>query len=130
MGQNDFMKALQGAENSEAKAMWEKVHASDKGKEAQAQDSAGPDAAAAVDASKAGGSDGEGIQTDGATREKKRDGVGMDQLLDLDLIQKDEARVYPIIYYTLKELLKEWEQFLAQRPGKWACGDVPLKARS
>ena len=102
VGQNDFMKAMQGAASTEAKQTLERLHTSDKGKTEQQKVK---DEAAAREA------DGEG-----EGKSKPRDGVGMDSLLDLDLIQKDEAKVYPIIYYTLKGLLKEWEEFLAQRP--------------
>ncbi|WFC97312.1 hypothetical protein MYAM1_000022 [Malassezia yamatoensis] len=49
------------------------------------------------------------------TSADQRDGVGMNSLLDLELIRKDTGRVYPIIYYTLKGLLNEWGESLAQR---------------
>ncbi|WFD41390.1 hypothetical protein MPSI1_000017 [Malassezia psittaci] len=50
------------------------------------------------------------------TSADQREGVGMNSLLDLELIRKDTGRVYPIIYYTLKGLLNEWGESLAQRP--------------
>lgn len=53
------------------------------------------------------------------------EGIGMDSLLDLELIRKDTARVYPIIYYTLKGLMEDWEKSLADRPSKY-----PLQQRS
>ena len=48
--------------------------------------------------------------------ERGREGIGMDSVLDLELIRKDINKVYPIIYYTLKEILKAWEDALAERP--------------
>lgn len=46
----------------------------------------------------------------------KRDGVGMDSVLDLELMKRDVNKVYPIIYYTLKGLMRDWEETLAERP--------------
>ena len=58
--------------------------------------------------------------TEPPTRERtppsQREGVGMHSLLDLGLIRTDLPRVYPLIYYTLKGLLNEWGDALAQRP--------------
>ena len=45
-----------------------------------------------------------------------REGVGMDQVLDLALLRKDPAKLYPMIYYTLKGLFADWEADLAERP--------------
>ncbi|WFC96997.1 hypothetical protein MBRA1_003663 [Malassezia brasiliensis] len=50
------------------------------------------------------------------TPPSQREGVGMHSLLDLGLIRTDLPRVYPMIYYTLKGLLNEWGDTLAQRP--------------
>lgn len=50
---------------------------------------------------------------------RHREGVGMNSLLDLNLVKKDINKVYPIIYYTLKGLLRDWEQTLAERPSEW-----------
>lgn len=52
-------------------------------------------------------------------KNSNQNGVGMEQILDLELIRKDTAKLYPIIYYTLKEVLNEWEKSLAQRPGEY-----------
>lgn len=38
-------------------------------------------------------------------------------ILDLDLLKTDPQKVYPIIYYALKRRLKEWEEWMDQRPG-------------
>ena len=47
---------------------------------------------------------------------RMREGVGMHAVMDLKLMWSDQARVYPMIYYTLKGLLEEWETELNQRP--------------
>ncbi|KAK0556697.1 hypothetical protein OC846_001016 [Tilletia horrida] len=46
----------------------------------------------------------------------KKEGIGMDQVLDLNLVKSDPNKLYPIIYHTLKGLLKDWAQALADRP--------------
>ncbi|PIL29891.1 hypothetical protein GSI_08100 [Ganoderma sinense ZZ0214-1] len=56
----------------------------------------------------------------GSERDKsrKRDGevsIGS-EILDLDLIKTDVDKLYPIIYYALKRALKEWEQWMDERP--------------
>lgn len=40
------------------------------------------------------------------------------QVLDLALVKSDPKKVYPMIYYALKGLLKEWGEALEQRPGE------------
>ncbi|EAU83053.1 pre-mRNA splicing factor [Coprinopsis cinerea okayama7 len=45
----------------------------------------------------------------------ERDGSG-NTILDLDLIKTDPDRLYPIIYYALKRILKEWEESMDERP--------------
>jgi len=47
---------------------------------------------------------------------RMREGVGMQTVMDLKLMWTDTPRVYPIIYYTLKGLLEDWETELEQRP--------------
>ncbi|WVQ73647.1 hypothetical protein IAR50_003227 [Cryptococcus sp. DSM 104548] len=47
--------------------------------------------------------------------EKKKKGVDMG-ILDLKLIKTDPNKVYPIIYYALKGVLKEWEAWMDNRP--------------
>lgn len=39
------------------------------------------------------------------------------QVLDLELVKTDPDKLYPIIYYALKRTLKEWEQWMDERPG-------------
>lgn len=53
-----------------------------------------------------------------------REGIGMHTVMDLKLMWSDPARVYPILYYTLKGLLEDWGEALAQRPE-----DVRLSAQ-
>ena len=64
----------------------------------------------------------EGTEVDLSLRAEKtvapasREGVGMDQVIDLTLLRKDPAKLYPMIYYTLKGLMADWETELAKRP--------------
>ncbi|PWN49922.1 Prp18-domain-containing protein [Violaceomyces palustris] len=121
MGQNDFMKAMQGAESGMALEMLERWHASDKGKsEREGMLGGGKSGEKNEDkdgGEKQGGTKGTGDGKEAKPKESKgKQGVGMDSLLDLELIKKDMARVYPIIYYTLKGLLQDWADSMAQRP--------------
>ncbi|KOS13738.1 pre-mrna splicing factor [Malassezia pachydermatis] len=50
------------------------------------------------------------------TPARLREGIGMNSVMDLKLIWTDTPRVYPIIYYTLKGLLADWEEALSKRP--------------
>ena len=38
-------------------------------------------------------------------------------ILDLDLIKTDKDKLYPLIYYALKRVLKEWGEAMEERPG-------------
>ena len=53
-------------------------------------------------------------------KNKKKDGEASlgSEILDLKLIKTDPDKLYPIIYYALKRALKEWEQWMDERPGK------------
>lgn len=53
------------------------------------------------------------------TKGKKKDETDSQSMgvLDLDLLKTDPDRLYPIIYYTLKRTLKEWEEAMDERPG-------------
>lgn len=122
LGQNDFRNALQSAESATALELLEKRNAASKGKAEQARMEALQKDAATVaavgDADKARQGDASGDTEAPAEGSKtpSRQGVGMDSLLDLNLIKTDIDRVYPIIYYTLKGLLQEWADTLAARP--------------
>lgn len=37
--------------------------------------------------------------------------------VDLSLVKKDQRKLYPQIYYGIKRMLKEWEQWMQERPG-------------
>ncbi|PWN30486.1 Prp18-domain-containing protein [Jaminaea rosea] len=107
-GQNDFMRALAGAESGLTLEQMEKEKMANSGKQK------------AADGKEQGAR--EGSKAEGAAEEDEKKasrrtgpGIGMDSLLDLDLIRKDMAKVYPIIYYTLKGLLEDWEKSLADR---------------
>ncbi|KAI0774965.1 pre-mRNA splicing factor [Trametes elegans] len=59
------------------------------------------------------------VQDDSARdKGKKKDsepGAGS-EVLDLELVKTDPDKLYPIIYYALKRVLKEWEQWMDERP--------------
>jgi len=44
-----------------------------------------------------------------------RDASGS-EALDLDLVKSDPDKLYPIIYYALKRALKDWEEWMDDRP--------------
>lgn len=51
-------------------------------------------------------------------KSRKKDGelsLGS-EILDLELVKTDADKLYPIIYYALKRALKEWEQWMDERP--------------
>lgn len=114
-GQNDFMRALAGAGSGLSLEQMEKERLA-KGKEAAA-------AAAAAASSSSDAKDGaDGQEASGEGKKSSRrqgEGIGMGSLLDLELIRKDMTKVYPIIYYTLKGLLDDWEKALAERTSEF-----------
>ncbi len=124
LGQNDFRNALQSAESATALELLEKRNAASKGKSEQARlealrhDAAStPPTTTNSDAEKDDSATGAAATAEGSTaKSSSREGVGMDSILDLNLIKTDIDRVYPIIYYTLKSLLQEWSDSLASRP--------------
>lgn len=112
-GQNDFRSALQSAENKTALELLKKrdvVH-KDKTELDGKQHNPGDDKTATEADDEAAPSN-----VSGGIEKRERDGVGMESLLDLNLIKTDIDRVYPIIYYTLKGLLQDWADSLAERP--------------
>ncbi|KAI0749901.1 Prp18 domain-containing protein [Daedaleopsis nitida] len=53
----------------------------------------------------------------GKEKGKKKDGESLgSEVLDLGLVKSDPDKLYPIIYYALKRALKEWEQWMDERP--------------
>lgn len=59
---------------------------------------------------------------DESTRDKgkKKDSEAslVSEILDLGLVKTDPDKLYPIIYYAMKRALKEWEQWMDERPGE------------
>ena len=54
-------------------------------------------------------------------KEKKKDDSesasnGM-TLIDLSLVKSNPDKLYPLIYYALKRTLKDWEEYMKERPG-------------
>lgn len=47
-----------------------------------------------------------------------------EQVIDLAMIKTDPEKLYPLIYYAIKRKLKEWEQSMAERPGKFLPFDL------
>ncbi|KAI0313173.1 Prp18-domain-containing protein [Amylostereum chailletii] len=47
---------------------------------------------------------------------RKGDVAGEGTVLDLGLVKSDPDKLYPLIYYALKRVLKEWEESMADRP--------------
>lgn len=122
LGQNDFRNALQSAESATALELLEKRNAASKGKSQQAklealqQDVATVIAITEAEAAQREKSERTGQAAEPSKSTTEREGVGMNSVLDLNLIKTDIDRVYPIIYYTLKSLLQEWADSLASRP--------------
>lgn len=54
------------------------------------------------------------LSSNGKRKDESENSV---DILDLDLLKTDPQKVYPIIYYALKRRLKEWEEWMDQRPG-------------
>ncbi|KAH9925540.1 Prp18 domain-containing protein [Fomitopsis serialis] len=56
----------------------------------------------------------------GGTKEKGKKKEGKEaeaqQVLDMNLVKTDPDKLYPIIYYALKRTLKEWEEWMDERP--------------
>ncbi|GBE88452.1 pre-mRNA splicing factor [Sparassis latifolia] len=52
---------------------------------------------------------------DKGKKRESREGSGSD-VLDLELIRTDPDKLYPVIYYALKRTLKEWEEWMDERP--------------
>ena len=54
----------------------------------------------------------------GKKKDDSASGEGEIAVLDMALIKTDPDKLYPVIYYALKRVLKEWGESLAERPGK------------
>ncbi|KAK0540357.1 hypothetical protein OC842_000545 [Tilletia horrida] len=127
-GQNDFMRALAKAGQDHRDALAK----ADTAGSAGAGAGAGTVGEAGGSTPKRGERDGTGTPEPGAgigagvgaggeasstsSSSKPKEGVGMDQVLDLSLLKREPNKLYPIIYHTLKGLLKDWSTALAERP--------------
>ncbi|KAG7089680.1 hypothetical protein E1B28_011337 [Marasmius oreades] len=49
-------------------------------------------------------------------KKEDSDQSGSGGVLDLDLMKTDPDKLYPIIYYALKRVLKDWEEYMDERP--------------
>ena len=87
-GQNDFRKALEDVESAE-RLMRDR------------------------NANSTAGDEGKGKKKDDSAS-----GDGEIAVLDLALIKTDKDKLYPVIYYALKRVLKEWGESLGERPGE------------
>lgn len=136
-GQNEFMLALKGQESGMALEEIERRREADRGSNGKISNKSSTSTSKGKD----GGENGKEVDGDDEDeigppnpnhtlnkienskldkdKNSNQNGVGMEQILDLELIRKDTAKLYPIIYYTLKEVLNEWEKSLAQRPGEY-----------
>ena len=52
------------------------------------------------------------------SKDKRREAAEQSGPIDLKLIKTDPDKLHPLIYFALKKALKEWEQFMNERPGK------------
>jgi len=105
-GQNDFRKALEDVESAERLM-----------RDRNANSTAGD-------------------EDKGKKKHESASGEGEIAVLDLALIKTDPDKLYPVIYYALKRMLKEWGESLDERPGKSFTRyvlhppvDVTLRAR-
>lgn len=54
---------------------------------------------------------------DGLVTKEKDRSEEWTSVIDLTLVKTDPDKLHPLIYHTLKRTLKEWEEFMNQRPG-------------
>jgi pre-mRNA-splicing factor 18 len=87
-GQNDFRKALEDVESAERLM-----------RDRNANSTAGD-------------------EDKGKKKDDSASGESEIAVLDMALIKTDPDKLYPVIYYALKRVLKEWGESLAERPGK------------
>lgn len=59
-----------------------------------------------------------GDEGKGKKKDDSASGESEIAVLDLALIKTDPDKLYPVIYYALKRVLKEWGESMAERPGK------------
>jgi pre-mRNA-splicing factor 18 len=51
------------------------------------------------------------------SKDKRKEAAEHSGPIDLKLIKADPDKLHPLIYFALKKSLKEWEQFMNERPG-------------
>jgi pre-mRNA-splicing factor 18 len=59
-----------------------------------------------------------GDEDKGKKKDDSASGESEIAVLDLALIKTDPDKLYPVIYYALKRVLKEWGESMTERPGK------------
>lgn len=62
----------------------------------------------------------------GKKKDDGDDGAAPD-IIDLKLVKTSPDKVYPLIYYALKRVLKEWAEAMDARPGVCCLKSVPQK---
>lgn len=62
----------------------------------------------------------------GKKKDESASGDGEIVVLDLALVKTDPDKLYPVIYYALKSMLKEWGESLGERPGKDIITALPF----
>ncbi|WWC73020.1 uncharacterized protein I206_106985 [Kwoniella pini CBS 10737] len=114
-GRNDFMRALEEMESSvDRKEIERKARELHKQSEEKSKlskelekdnnnnDKSGDDA-----------KDVEVVDKKDSNSKKKGQDLG---ILDLSLVKSDPNKLYPLIYYALKNVIKEWEEYMDLRP--------------
>jgi hypothetical protein len=96
-GQNDFRKALEDVESAE-RLMKDRNNANSTADEGK-----------------------------GKKKDDSASGEGEIAVLDLALLKTDPDKLYPVIYYALKRVLKEWGESMAERPGKCSLGRLSFR---
>ncbi|WVQ63824.1 uncharacterized protein L199_001979 [Kwoniella botswanensis] len=110
-GRNDFMKALEEMESGlDKKEIERKARELHKQSEEKSKITQNENDHTDGNGDKEG--DGEGEKKDG-TLKKRGQNMG---ILDLGLIKSDPNKLYPLIYYALKGVVKEWEEYMDMRP--------------
>ncbi|KAJ9118951.1 hypothetical protein QFC24_005917 [Naganishia onofrii] len=106
-GQNEFKKFLEEAETGLS------IKEEDKKRQPAAKSTKSRDDTA--DGTPTGaGDDSEDVSAQGSKTVSTTSGE--EQVLDLNLVKTDPRKVYPLIYYALKKVLREWADFLDERP--------------
>ncbi|WVW79447.1 hypothetical protein I302_101416 [Kwoniella bestiolae CBS 10118] len=114
-GRNDFMKALEEMESGlDKKEIERKARELHKQSEERSKLSKLADTeSVGENGTKEEGGEGEGEGGKKETKVKKGQNMG---ILDLGLIKSDPNKLYPLIYYALKNVVKEWEEYMDIRP--------------